>query len=106
MDSEESIATAGHSRRHHILDLLRYHADIGLVTTDIAEAVIAEAIVEMAEQDHIVFQGEVRTPPASAATTAATAESSTTASTTKTASSPASTETAAASAGEACPAAR
>jgi hypothetical protein len=40
---------AAHDRlRHDGFDFLRHHADIGLLAPDIAEAIEAEAIIEMA----------------------------------------------------------
>ena len=72
VDPEIAVAAARHRVRHHRLHLLRHHADIGLVAAEIAEAVVAEAVVEMAEQDDVVLQRDVGTP-ATAAATAATA---------------------------------
>ena len=75
IDPEIAIAAARHRARQYDLDLLRYHADIGLVTADITEAVIAEAIVEMAEQHDVVFQCKIR--PSPSATTSESAASTT-----------------------------
>ena len=44
---------------HHGLHLLRHHADIGLVAAVVAEAIEAEAVVEMAEHDDVVLQPDV-----------------------------------------------
>src|SRR5882762_6080274 len=101
MDPQEAVAAAGHGFRHHALDLLRNDTDIGLVATDVAEAIVAEAVGEMTEQDDIVLQRDVG---ATAATTAATTTTSSSATATETAAA-----TAAATPGEArttAPAAR
>src|SRR4030081_3317721 len=87
-----TVTAAGHGFRHHALDLLRHDADIGLVATDVAEAIVAEPIGEMTEQDDIVLQRDVG---ATAATTAAAT----------TTTSSAAAETAAATAGKATTAA-
>src|SRR6185295_8266062 len=59
---------------HDRLYFLRHHPDIGLVAAEIAEAVIAEAIVQMPEQHDVMLQRDVgasaTTSAAAAATTA------------------------------------
>src|SRR5258705_738374 len=62
VDAEISVAAARHCLRHQPLHLLSHHPDIDLAAAEIAEAVIAEAIVEMAEQHDVMLQREVRTP--------------------------------------------
>ena len=54
------------------LHFLRHDADIGLVAAEIAEAVVAETVGEMTEQDDVVLQCDVGAPSTAAAT--ATAE--------------------------------
>src|ERR1700757_3675287 len=61
-DPEIAVAAARDGVRHHGLHLLRDHADIGLVAAEIAEAIITQAVVEMAEQDDVVLQCDVRAP--------------------------------------------
>src|SRR6185437_7118565 len=74
IDPEIAVCPARHRIRPDGLHLLRDDADISLVAPEIAEAIVAEAIIETAEQDDVVFQGKVGAP-ASAATTAAAASS-------------------------------
>src|SRR5579872_2679046 len=71
-DFEIAVPVAGHGLRHHGLNFLRYYADIGLFTAIIAEAIKADAIVEAAEQDHVVLKPNIG-PPSAAAATSATA---------------------------------
>src|SRR6266478_8179775 len=52
------------------LHFLRHHADMGLVAPVVAETIVAEAIVEMAQESDVVFQLHVGPPPAAAATSA------------------------------------
>src|SRR5579871_758412 len=75
VDAEVSVAAARHGVRHHRLHFLRDHADIGLRASEIAEAIVAETVVEMPEQHDVVLQREVRAP-ATAATTESTAAAS------------------------------
>src|SRR5882757_858527 len=70
VDPQVAVATTCHCIRHHALHLLRHYADIGLAAAKIAEAVIAETVGEMAEQDDVMLQRDVGTTPA--ATTSAT----------------------------------
>src|SRR6185437_9520420 len=74
VDPQIAVAAARHRIRHHALHFLRHYADIGLAAAKIAEAVIAEAIGEMAKQDDIMLQRDVGTTPT--ATTAAEAAAS------------------------------
>src|SRR5436190_5014710 len=78
VDPQIAVAAARHRIRHHALHLLRHYADIGLAAAKIAEAVIAEAVGEMAEQDDVMLQRDVGTTP-TAATTAAEAAATTSA---------------------------
>ena len=74
VDTEITVAAARHRLRQHRLHLLRHHADIGPAASEIAEAVVSEAVVEMTEQHDVVFQRDVGTPAATAsAETAASA---------------------------------
>src|SRR6185503_3691890 len=77
IDPEIAIASARDRLGPCRLHFLRDDADIGLVAAEIAEAVIAEAALEMTEQDDIVLQRDVGTPAAASAA----AESSATAAT-------------------------
>src|SRR5262249_60105833 len=77
VDTQIPIAAARHCVRPHCLHFLRHHADIGLVAAEIAEAVVAEAVVEMTKQDDVVLERNVGTPATAAATTATAAAKST-----------------------------
>ena len=73
VDSEIAVPASrdriGPQRR----DLLGDDADIGLVAAEIAESVVAQTIVEMSEQNHVVLQRQIRAPSTAAAAKAATA---------------------------------
>ena len=92
-DAQCTIAITHHRLRHDSLHFLRHHADIGTVAAVVAEAIIAEAIGKMTEQDDIVLERDVgpsasstTTTSATTATTAATEAATTTAATEATAS--------------------
>ena len=68
-DPEVAIGTAVHSLGPDRLHFLRNHADIDPVTVEIAEAVEAEAILEVTEKGDIALKSDVG---ASSTTTAAT----------------------------------
>src|SRR6185369_3867188 len=67
VDPQVTVAAAGHGFRHHTFHFLRDDADVNLVAAEIAEAVVAEAIGEVAEQDDVVLQRDVRASSATAA---------------------------------------
>ena len=75
VDAKMAVAAAryclGHQRQH----FLRDHPDIGLAAAEIAEAIIAKAIAEMAELHDVVLQRNIGTPT----TTASATESASTA---------------------------
>src|SRR3954468_3494443 len=64
-----AVAAPPHGIWHHVFDFLRDHADIGLLAAEIAEAIVAETVGEMAEQDNVMLQCDVRPPPTAATTT-------------------------------------
>src|SRR5262245_43408901 len=70
-DAQVAIATAHDRFRHDVLHFLRHHADIGPGAAVVAEAIEAQAVVEMAEQGDVVLERDIR--PASTAATAAAA---------------------------------
>src|SRR5262245_7736785 len=70
-DAQVAGAPAHDCLRHDGLHVLRHHADIGLVAAVVAEAIEAEAVVEMAEQRDVVLQRNIGPPSAAAAKTAA-----------------------------------
>jgi hypothetical protein len=74
-----AVAAARDRFRHDLLHLLGHDADIGLVAAVVAEAIEAEAVVEVAEQRDVVLEHDVGPASATAATaTAATTHAATT----------------------------
>src|SRR5215212_12164334 len=61
-DPQIAVAAAQYRRGHDCLDLLRHHADIGLVAAVVAEAVEAEAIIKVAEKRDVVLKHHVGSP--------------------------------------------
>jgi hypothetical protein len=59
VDPQITVAAGKDRLRHHLLRLLRHHADIGLAAPVIAKAIEAEAVVEMSEQNDIVLQPNI-----------------------------------------------
>ena len=80
MNPEITIAAAHHRTWHDRAYFLRHDPDIGLVAAEIAEAVIAEAVVQMPKQDDVVLQRDIGAPAATAAATSTAAKPSATAS--------------------------
>src|ERR1700722_4807148 len=72
-----AVAAARDRFRHDLLHLLGHDADIGLVAAVVAEAIEAEAVVEVAEQRDVVLEQDVGPASATAATAAATAHAAT-----------------------------
>jgi hypothetical protein len=69
---------AAHDRlRNGLLHFLRDLADIGLVAAIVAEAIEAEAVVEMTEKDDIVLESKVGSSSATATTSATTGAATT-----------------------------
>ena len=54
-----SVATTGDRLWHDLLHFLRHHADIGDITTVVAEAIEAEAVLEMTKQRDIVLEPRI-----------------------------------------------
>jgi hypothetical protein len=74
IDPEIAVASALDRIGPQRLHLLRDHADIGLVAADVAEPIVAKAVVEVPEQNHVMLQckvGATSTSATSAATTSA-----------------------------------
>src|SRR5882724_4530199 len=61
-DTQIAVAAAQYRRGHDCLDFLRHHADIGLVAAVVAEAVEAEAVIEVAEKRDVVLKHHVGSP--------------------------------------------
>lgn len=78
-DAQGAIAIAHNGFRHDALDLLRHHADIGAIAAVVAEAIVAEAIGEMAEENNVMLEHDVGSPSSATAAAAAAAEAAATA---------------------------
>src|SRR6266700_2192490 len=61
-DTQIAVAAAQYRRGHDCLDFLRHHADIGLVAAVVAEAIEAEAVIEVAEKRDVVLKHHVGSP--------------------------------------------
>jgi hypothetical protein len=105
-DPQVAILPPRHCVRLNQLHILRHHADVSSIAAIIAEAIVAKAVGEMAEENNVVFERDVRSP--SAATSTATATPATAAGTCTTAAATATRTHAAAptTATHACAAAR
>src|SRR6186997_1732944 len=79
-NAKVAVAAANDGVRCDRLHLLCHHADVRLSLVIVGEAIVAETVVETAEQMDVVLQTDVGTPaPAAAAeTTTATATEATT----------------------------
>src|SRR4029079_18618597 len=67
IDAEIAVAVAHDRFRPHCFDFLRHHADIGLIAAEIAEAIEAEAVVELTEQADRMLGADVGRHAATAA---------------------------------------
>src|ERR1700761_4476967 len=75
-----AVAIASDGIRPQGADFLRDDSDVSFLAAVIGKAVVAEAVVEPAEQHDIMLQPDIRTPPAAApATTKAPAVTASTA---------------------------
>src|SRR6266851_4432911 len=72
-DTQIAVAAAQYRRGHDRFDFLRHHADIGLVAAVVAEAIEAEAVIEMAEEGDVVLRADVGHSHAAANAAAAAA---------------------------------
>src|SRR6476661_2496136 len=97
-DAQCTIAITHHRLRHDSLHFLRHHADIGTVAAVVAEAIIAEAIGKMTEQDDIVLERDVGPSASTATTTSATTTTTAATAATEAATTTAATEATAATA--------
>jgi len=80
IDLEVAVAAACHRLRDQRLHFLRDDADISFTASEIAETVIAEAVVEIAEKDDVMLQRKIGTPATAAATPTTSAAMETSAS--------------------------
>ena len=69
-----SVTAALNRVRPDRLHFLRHHADIRLIAAVVAEAIEAQAVVEVSDQPDVVLERDIRTP----ATTATAAPAATT----------------------------
>ena len=53
------VLVAGDCVRNDGFDFLRHHADIGLIAAVVAEAIEAEAVIELTQQNDIMFEPDV-----------------------------------------------
>src|SRR5690242_4814219 len=100
-DAQCTIAITHHRLRHDRLHFLCHHADIWTVAAVVAEAVIAETIGKMTEQDDIVLERDVGPSASATATTSTTTATTTTTAASEAATTTAATEAAAATTAEA-----
>ena len=77
IDPQIAVLTARNRFWCNGLHFLRHHADIGALAAVVAEAIVAEAVVEMAKQDDVMLERDVRTSAATAAATASSAAATT-----------------------------
>jgi hypothetical protein len=71
VDQQIAVAAARHRGRHDGLHLLGHHADIGgVIVTLVAEAIEADAVVQLADLDDVLLEIDVGVPPAPVATPA------------------------------------
>jgi|SRR5580704_10530830 hypothetical protein len=73
MHAEEAIRSPLDGLGNHVFHLLSDHADIGFVAAIVTEAIDAEAVWKPADEDDVVLEADIGSPPAAAptATTAA-----------------------------------
>src|SRR6185369_1711538 len=84
MHPQRAVPAAAHRFRHDDLHLLRHHADIGFVAADVAEAIEAKAVVELAEQSDVMLDADIGAPATATTAASATAAAAHTAATTAT----------------------
>src|SRR5215218_4143034 len=58
-DPQVTIAPTHHRGRHDRLHFLRHHANVGLVAAVVGEAIEAEAIFEVAEEEDVMLEHHV-----------------------------------------------
>ena len=71
-NAQGAVPIMNNGLRHDSLNLLRHYADIGTVASVIAEAIVAEAIRKMTEQNDIVLERDVGSSTTTTATTTTT----------------------------------
>jgi len=73
-DTQRAVTIMHDSLRHDRLNLLGHHAHVSAVAAIVAEPIVAKAVRQVAEQNDIVLEPDIRAPAATTAATAATAE--------------------------------
>src|SRR5690349_13112725 len=73
IDPQIAVLAAHNGVRCNGLHFLRHHADIGALAAVVAEPVVPQAVVEMAKQDDVMLERDVRAPSAAATTASAAA---------------------------------
>src|SRR5689334_20823517 len=73
IDPQIAVLAAHNGVRCYGLHFLRHHADIGARAAVVAEPVVPQAVVEMAKQDDVMLERDVRAPSAAATTASAAA---------------------------------
>ena len=71
-NAQGAVPITNNGLRQDSLNLLRHHADIGTVAAVIAEAIVAETIRKMTEQNDIVLERDVGSSTTTTATTTTT----------------------------------
>jgi hypothetical protein len=79
-----AVAAARHGLRRDLHDLLRHDANVRFAAAVIAEAIEAEAIVQITQENDVMLEHDVRAPAAAASATATPATAATTAAAAKT----------------------
>ncbi len=97
-DPQVTVPPARNCVRFDSLHVLRHYSDVGFVAAVITEAIEANAVGEMAEQDDVVFQRDVGPSATAASSTTTTATTSATTATCPGTAAPAATATARSSA--------
>jgi hypothetical protein len=77
--AQVTVTVTNDRLRHHLLHFLRDDADIGTIAAVVAKAIKAKTVGETAEQDDVVFDGDIGSPSAAATTTATATAAKTTA---------------------------
>ena len=76
-NAQGAVPITNNGLRHDSLNLLRHYADIETVAAVIAEAIVAEAIRKMIEQNDIVLERDVGSSTTTTATTTTTTATAT-----------------------------
>src|ERR1700683_1777316 len=75
--AEEAVRSSLDGLGHHVVHLLSDHADIGFVAAIVTEAIDAEAVWKPADENDVVLEADIGSPPAAAPTTTAAVHAAT-----------------------------